>query len=104
MSNNGKVFANKINKNIRNNESVYYSNLSETTNSIDPKEKRNTKNIYQKINDIFNSRNYIYKADVIITTSSGEFKKRIIGRNSQYLITSENELIPIVEIKDIKYQ
>ena len=93
----GSFFANKIDKVINNNEKVYYSNLKE-------KKVKNTKSVYQKINDIFSSRNYIYKADVVITTNTGEVNKRIIGRNNKNLITDKNEIIPIDSIIDIRYQ
>lgn len=96
-----KIFANKIEKKINNNEEIYFSSLK---NEKIKEEKKNTKNIFQKINDIFNSKNYVYKADVVITTNNGELNKRIIGKNSKYLITADNELILISEIKDIRYQ
>ncbi|MBR1376437.1 MAG: hypothetical protein IJ565_01350 [Bacilli bacterium] len=98
------VFANKISKVIKNNEEVYYSKDEKDVISNDESRKIKEKNIYQKLNSIFSSKNYIYKADVIIITKTGEIKKRVIGKNSQYLITMENELIPIVDIIDIKYQ
>ena len=98
MSKDGNLFINKINKAINNNESIYYSNNTVEKGDI----KKDTRNIYQKINDIFTSRNYIYKADVIITTRSGDISKRVIGRNKNHLITSENELISISDILDIK--
>jgi len=98
---NGGFFANKINKNIRNNDDIYYSALKEKQVNED---KRNVKSVYQKINEIFNSRNYIYKADVVITTNKGQMKKRVIGRNNKNLITDSNEIIPISDIVDIKYQ
>lgn len=96
----GGFFANKINKKLTNNETMYYSAHKE---EVKP-EKTNTKTVYQKINAIFNSRNYIYKADVILTTNKGEIKKRLIGRNGKNLITDNNEIIPISEILDIRYQ
>lgn len=103
------VFANKIDKVINNNEKVYYSNQrndkkTQTTISIDRKDIVNNKNINQKIYDIFNSSRYIYKADVEITLKTGIVTKKVIGKNSQNLITYDNELIPISEIVDIKYK
>ena len=91
---NERLFVNHIDKMIHNNEEVYYSK-----DSIDI--EKDTKNVYQKINDIFTSRNYIYKADVIIETRQGKLSKRVIGKNKDHLITSENELIPISDIIDI---
>ncbi len=108
------VFANKVDKNIGNNKKVYYSgqdergNLEKSENeslsrsSILENLKKGTRNINQKINDIFNSSNYIYKADVELKLKSGTVTKRIVGKNATHLITIENELIPISDIVDIK--
>ena len=94
--NNEKVFANRIDKKLHNNEEVYYSkDVKEET------PKKTIKNVYQKINDIFTSRNYIYKADVIIKTKDSTLNKTIIGKNKNSLITIDNELIPISDIIDI---
>ena len=88
-----KVFENYIDRKINNNEEVYYSK--------DVKEDSDTKSVYQKINDIFTSRDYVYKADVIIKTKNDTLNRTIIGRNKSYLITMTNELIPISDIIDI---
>ena len=49
-----KVFQNNGNKKFTNNNDVFYS---KNNNDV------STKNIYQKINDIFSSPNYIYKGE-----------------------------------------
>lgn len=108
-----KVFANKIEKELNNNKKIFYSkentNTSES-NRFDRSLKENneirsreSKNIYQKINDIFSSEKYVYKADVNIRTKSGNIKTKIIGQNSTHLITIDNELIAITDIEDINY-
>lgn len=56
----------------------------------------------KKINQIFKSNNYIYKINVEIYLNNETLKKTIIGKNSYNLITIDNELIPINDIKDIK--
>lgn len=62
----------------------------------------NKKNINEKINDIFNSPRFIYKADVLIELTSGEkIKKTIIGKNNNSLITMDNSLIEISSINQI---
>ena len=86
-----KVFRNNINKNFSNNKNVYYYK----------NEIVNTKNIHQKINDIFASPSYIYKANVEIYLKDKTISKRIIGRNKDYLITMDNDLIRIDDIIDI---
>lgn len=96
-----KIYVNKITKNINNNEKIYYSSFSNDENL----EINNTsKNINQKINEIFKSNNYVYKANVLIKTNKGVLKKTIIGKNRNFIITNENELIAIKDIIDIKYQ
>lgn len=99
------VFANKIERKAGNNEDVYYSNKDSKENeerTVSSPIKSNGKNVNQKINEIFTSTNYIYKADVKITLKDKTINKRIVGRNSTHLITMENELIPLTDIVDIE--
>ena len=95
------VFPGKVKKGSGNNDQVFYSKEKNTINNNKNTNKKE-KNIYQKINTILNSPNYVYKADVIITLKTGEIEKRIIGRNKTHLITIENELVPIANIINIK--
>ena len=96
-----KVFHNKIDKSFNNNKKVFYS--GNDSNIQDTKsEPSDTRNVLQKINAIFSSPNYVYKANVEITLKDKKITKRIIGRNKDYIITMENDLIPIVDIVDIK--
>ena len=92
-----KVFHNKIDKKFDNNRSVFYSNNTyEEDRSVD------TRTVLQKINEIFSSPNYVYKANVEITLKDKKVTKRIIGRNKNYIITMDNDLIPINDIVDIR--
>ena len=92
-----KVFHNNIGKKFNNNSDVYYSNRNSNI-----KEVVDNRTIIQKINDIFSSPNYVYKANVEITLKDKKITKRIIGRNKNYIITMDNKLIPISDIIDIK--
>lgn len=92
-----KVFQNNINKEFKNNNSVFYSRNSSIHDEI-----KDSKTIFQKINEIFSSPNYVYKANVEITLKDKKITKRIIGRNKNYIITMDNMLIPITDIVDIK--
>lgn len=115
------VFANKIEKEVGNNKSVFYSSKepvdgnpgleSIDNGNVDDSFVRRAqdsmvkpKNINQKINDVFNSSRYVYKADVELTLKDGVVTKRIIGKNANHLITIDNELIPISDIVDIKHK
>lgn len=98
-----KVFANKIDKELNNNESVYY-NKNEERKIEDKAPLTSILTVNQKINQIFSSARYVYKADVIITTKNGKVNKRIIGRNRNELITMDNEVINVNDILDIEFQ
>ena len=93
-----KVFHDNINKKFNNNRNIYYSSsqVEENISSTD------SKTILQKINDIFTSPNYVYKANVEITLKDKKVTKRIIGRNKNFIITMDNTLIPITDILDIR--
>lgn len=97
-----KVFANKPDRDISNNETVYYDKM-ENERSADDIKVNDKFTINQKINKIFGSSRYVYKADVEITTKDGKISKKIIGRNRNELITMDNELINISDIIDIKF-
>lgn len=100
-----KVFANEIDKKLENNNEYAISENKEIIKKDNEfKGIIKDKNINQKINDIFSSYRYVYKADVIITTNEGEIIKKIIGKSNNNLITIDNELINIDNIKDIKFK
>lgn len=94
-----KVFHSSASKKFNNNSNVYYSSNNRNNSNDDIKDSRT---ITQKINEIFASPNYIYKANVEITLKDRKVTKRIIGRNKNYIITMDNTLIPISDIVDIK--
>ncbi len=99
-----KMYHNKIDKNINNNERVFSTLnndiiINNTNNSFI--NNRNNLTVEQKIVNIFNSPNYIYKIDVVIVTDKYKEVKRIIGKNNNNLITMDNEYIPINTIRDI---
>ena len=103
-----KMYRNKIEKEITNNESVF-STMFNSNKTIAKKEERssiivdnrNNYTVEQKIANIFNSPNYIYKIDVIIVTDKETSSKRIVGKTKTNLITMDNEYIPINTIRDI---
>ena len=92
------VFKNTLSKDINNNDRVYTTFQSK---DIEVNETQGL-NVLQKINLIFNSSNYVYKANVDIKLKDKIITKQIIGKNKTHLITKENELIPISDILDIK--
>ena len=94
-----KMYQTKINKPINSIQKMY-----STINSNSDKDKKvrySTVSIDKKISDIFNSYDYVYKADVTIVTDNEVMHKRVVGRDNNNLITIDNEYIPIDVIRDI---
>lgn len=103
-----KVYANKIDKELDNNDTYSYNMNNDETRISKEKETvvkdgKIEKNILQKIDDIFKSPRYVYKADVVIKTKEGESVYKVIGKNYNSLITIDNELIKIDDILDIHF-
>lgn len=100
-----KVFANKIEHDLKNNESVYCSFNNEQPKEIYkpdvPIVKGST--IMQKLKSIFSSPIFVYKAKVDIVTDDGTLTKEIVGYNKTHVMTMEDELIPVSKIKDIYF-
>ena len=100
-----KVFANPLDHKIENNKEVFYSQnekgLEPLTSEPSKISSLKEKSISQKIQDIFNAKSYVYKADVKIKLKSGIVEKKIVGKNQKYLITLDNEKIPLEDILDI---
>lgn len=96
------IFVNKNTGIVKNNEEFYYGkdNINNKTKIID----NNMKDILirKKIDDIFNSSSFIYKARVIITTKDNDKEYTLIGRDKNKLLTIDNETILISDVLDIK--
>ncbi len=98
------VFHNRKAGVIKNNKEVYYSKETANDNKPLPVEDDNIKKIIikKKINDIFSSKDFIYKAKAIISTKDGDREVVLIHKNNNALLTIDNESIPISDIIDIK--
>lgn len=97
-----KVFANTINKSIKNNiESYHYRGKEEEIEIID--ESVSNTNVKKVLNDIFNSDSFVYKSIVEITLKDKtKLKEEVIAMKDLYLITLSNKKININDIIDIK--
>ena len=89
-----KVFANPINKKIDNVQDLFRSDKD--SRSINPVD------VNKKINEIFASRNHIYKSKVRITLKDGVVEKEIVGKTNINLLTLDGDLIRITDIVDIE--
>ena len=100
-----KDLPNIYNEIVNENNNQEKSNLNEEKEEIKinkdiiKEEKNNVKNDIRKI---FTSKDFIYRADVLITLKDNEkIKKTIIGSNNNSLITIDDELIDINTISKI---
>ena len=94
-----KIFVNKINKSINNNQK-YCDVLEETeeVNNID-----NNLSVEDKLDKLFNSSGYVFNTNVKIITSDKIYKTKIAGKVNNHVITLDNDIIDISSIKDIIY-
>lgn len=97
-----KMYQTKINKTVPSIQKVYSTlNMANEDRNYDRNTRYSSISIDKKIDGIFNSPDYVYKADVTIVTDTEELKRRIIARNRNNIITIDNEYIPISIIRDI---
>ena len=102
------VFVNKNSEKANpNNKNVFYSlnnkNLSELNNTPQLRQTINNYAIRRKINDIFSSTRFVYKAKVLITTQEeGTIKEIIISKEKDGVLTLSNKIIKYEDIIDIK--
>lgn len=95
-----KVFANTINKTIKNNKEVYYyRGVNDEIEMID----ESNVNIRKVLDDIFDSDSFVYKSTVEITLKDKtKLIEEIIAMKDVYLITLNNKRININDIINIK--
>lgn len=91
------VYVVPINKKIINNKEIFKS-----FEKNDIESETDSKNIEQKINDIFSASNHVYKSKVIIYTKDSEKVIDMVGLTKGSIVTLLGDLIPITSILDIK--
>ena len=92
-----KVYVNKINKKIDNNQN--YCDVKKEEVEIDYID--NKISIDDKLNKLFNSNGYIFNIDVKIITNDKAYNTKIAGKVGNNIITLDNDIININDIKDI---
>ncbi len=91
-----KVFANPITKKLDNSQELFYEDRKSNygnSESID---------VNKKINEIFSSKNHVYKSHVLIKTRDDEFISDIIGQTEHSILLMDGKSIRISDIIDIK--
>ena len=107
-----KVYVNKIDKKINNNQS-YYDISDINNNSYKIKEsnigeeikngviENDNTSVREKISQIFKRNGYIFNVNVKIITNKKEYNTKIAGKVNDHIITLDNNIININDIKDI---
>lgn len=100
-----KVFVNKTSNKSVNNEQVFYSNdvsgVNDVSKTLDSSNIVNNLLVQKKINDIFNSPNFVYKVNVILTLKDGKREETLIAKTNDGVLTIDNKVIPIKDILGI---
>ena len=100
-----KIFENKIDKDIRNNKSVFDSSKEEVR--IIKKEEllkdNNDISVVDKITRLLNRNGYIFNVKVLIKTKDTEYNTHIASVINNHIITLDNDIINIDDVIDIVY-
>ena len=106
-----KIFQNELSSNLKNNKKVYDS-LKESNEKKEIKKekkiikKENDKKILtvkEKIKELIKGNNYIFNTEVTLVFEDSEKVCNIAGVVNNHIITMDNEIIKIDDLKDIKY-
>lgn len=90
-----KIYVNEINKKIDNNQD--YCDVFEKEEVIISKKLT----IDEKLQELFNKNGYVFNVNVKIITDSKKYDTKIAGRVGNNIITLDNDVISIKDIKDI---
>jgi len=94
-----KIFINKLDKKINNNQN--YCDVKNENTKENIIEKKDDKSVLDKIDKLFNTNGYIFNIDVTIITTEHEYHTKIASKINNYLVTLDNDIISIDDIKDI---
>ncbi len=90
-----KVYSNPIDKEIKNNKEYYYSREQS-------RDYKSPKEINKMINQIFASKDFVYKKKIRITTFDNQLEVNLVGRTNNNLLTLDNQKIALNEIINIE--
>lgn len=91
-----KIYQNHIDKKINNNREMFCSFSLKEKNNI------NNEDIELLLDGLFNGKRNVYNIPVIIKTIKKTYDTFLVARNSSYILTIDQEKIPINDIVSIK--
>ena len=95
MSKLPKIYHEDINKSIKNNKQVTYIR----NNNISSNNENDS--IEEVLNKVFNGVGYSFNIPLRIETYHKVYNTSLIGKTSNYLLTFDNDTIPISDVKKI---
>ena len=96
-----EIYKNKIDKIKSSVQKEFY--VHKNTSMPDKIDKISRIELIKKLNEIFESPNFVYQADITILYKNGEnIKEKVIGIKDDYLITLEGNKINLNDIYNIK--
>ena len=99
-----KIYQSELNK-VHNNREVFDSLKEENDNKPSKTKKSinyDTLSVREKIKELINQNSYIFNTKVKIIINNTEKECQIAGVVNNHIITMDNEIIKIEDIKDIK--
>ncbi len=101
-----KIYQNELAGKVHNNKEVFDS-LKENSETFKSKEIPINSNydnlsVKEKIKELINQNSYIFNTKVKIMLADKEIECQIAGVVNNHIITMDNEIIKIEDIKDIK--
>ena len=94
-----KIFKNKVDNRLGNNQKSF--NITEQGDINEKIIENDTLSINEKIEKLFNRNGYIFNVNVKIITDNREYDTKIAGKVNNHLITLDNDIIAINDIKNI---
>ena len=95
-----KIYINKINKKIDNNQN--YCDVNETEKSVVSNNDSDLA-VEEKLEKLFNTNGYVFNTDVKIITNNKNYDTKIAGRVGNNIITLDNDIINVKDIKNIVF-
>ncbi len=100
-----KIYQTELKK-VHNNKEVFDSLKEDRDEKVIPKEIKNKNydnlSVHEKIKELINQNSYIFNTKVKLIKDDAEIECQIAGVVNNHIITMNNEIIKIDDIKDIK--
>ena len=90
-----KIYHEQINKKIKNNKEIAYVSREDIT------EEKKEESIDDVLNKVFNGIGYSFNIPLRIETFNKVYETSLIAKSNNYLITFDNDTIPLSEVKKI---